>query len=577
MEGMTRRVHWLLPLLLALAIVRLWIMPLPSSFWLDETATVFVAQHGSSHPSLNAVAPQAWRSWYYGIIRVWGSIFGFSEIATRLPSVLAMLGFLAILARLSMRLIHRDSAWFAVFASLALAGFDYQAANARPYAVGMLLFAAALLFLIRWLDSGVWADALLFVACGASVLYIHLLFWPSCLVFFIYPVTRKFTAKTAVGWVWLVCIFLLWAAAIAPVLLDTVALLHEARAHVIAHPPTFAQLVRSLQLPLILICAFGTWLILRLRRLPPPPVAVSRPALALILSWWLCQPLLLFGFSYVTGDSVFVPRYLQLALPGAALAATAAAAPFISYGQWRNLSVVLGLGALLLLGQWRTSWPRHHNSDWRAAAAAVNSLQATGELLVLCPSPFIEARPPAWTPRYPLPGFLYAHLDVYRIRGRLLLLPFENSPESESFAIPLATALGPAHRFLIYGWEPQVHFWRDWFAARPELAHWSQRTLGPFADVDVVEFSAPDATSIKASSTGAPSSPRVHSPQRSDAGHPAASTRGGWRLLPTGTESASLCISRRAPGIPFRTSVCTRARNWAAASFPRVPPWRPHL
>ena len=52
-----------------------------------------------------------------------------------------------------------------VFACFALPGFNYQAANARPYALGMCLFAAALLFLIRWLDTGAWLDALLLVAC----------------------------------------------------------------------------------------------------------------------------------------------------------------------------------------------------------------------------------------------------------------------------------------------------------------------------------------------------------------------------------------------------------------------------
>src|SRR5579871_5637466 len=150
---MPRLVRWLLPVLLALMIVRLWLAPLPSSFWLDETATVFVAQHGAHHTSLNAVAPQAWQSWYYAIIRAWGLLFRFSETATRVPSVLAMLLVLALVARISARLIHPDSAWFAAFACLALPGLDYQAANARPYALGMCLFAAAVLFLIRWLDA----------------------------------------------------------------------------------------------------------------------------------------------------------------------------------------------------------------------------------------------------------------------------------------------------------------------------------------------------------------------------------------------------------------------------------------
>ena len=53
---------------------------------------------------------------------------------------------------------------------------------------------------------------------------------------------------------------------------------------------------------------------------------------------------------------------------------------------------------------------------------------------MICPSPFIEARPPAWRPDYPLPGFLYAHLAVYPISGKIYLFPFEDSPPAESQA-----------------------------------------------------------------------------------------------------------------------------------------------
>jgi mannosyltransferase len=159
----------LLPLLLTVCLVRLWVGPLPSSFWLDEMATVFVAQQGSGHPSLADAAPQAWRSWYYPVIRMNGTVFRYSEVAVRMPSILAMAGFLVLLAGLARRLIHSEAAWFAAFACLALPGLNYQAANARPYALGMCVFAAALLFLMRWLASGRWRDELLFAASAALV------------------------------------------------------------------------------------------------------------------------------------------------------------------------------------------------------------------------------------------------------------------------------------------------------------------------------------------------------------------------------------------------------------------------
>src|SRR5579863_7734645 len=74
--------------LLAVCIVRLWLMALPSSFWVDEMGTVFVVVRGANHPSL-AVAPQVPDSMYYWLPRLSTALFGQSEVAYRLPSVLA--------------------------------------------------------------------------------------------------------------------------------------------------------------------------------------------------------------------------------------------------------------------------------------------------------------------------------------------------------------------------------------------------------------------------------------------------------------------------------------------------------
>src|SRR6202044_932347 len=122
-----RTLSVLLGLVLAVCITRLWLMPLNSSFWVDEMATVFVVQHGGSHPSL-AVAPQVPDSIYYRLPEAAQSILGFSEISYRLPSVLLMGIALILIARLAARLIVPEAAWFAVFACLSMRGFNDQAA-----------------------------------------------------------------------------------------------------------------------------------------------------------------------------------------------------------------------------------------------------------------------------------------------------------------------------------------------------------------------------------------------------------------------------------------------------------------
>jgi hypothetical protein len=295
----------------------------------------------------------------------------------------------------------------------------------------------------------------------------------------------------------------------------------EARTHVIVAPPGIRDLRRTLKFLLIAQCAGGAilaaFLLHRRRggwkaiwgdsRMPPLSSCI------LILGWWLWHPLALFAFSLVTGNSVYVDRYLSLALPGAALAATLAAAPFLDSRDWRLCSAVLGACVLITLGQWGALWkgqlwPVHHNSDWRAAARAINKWTVDPETPVLLPSPFIEARPPAWRPDYPLPGFLYCYLPVYPISGKPYLLPFERSPQGESYAAGLLPILSASRRFLIYGGDKNVFLWRSFLASRPELGGWGNRQFHSFGDVDVAIFENPAFARALASLEPRNSSPR---------------------------------------------------------------------
>jgi hypothetical protein len=490
-RGSSRLWDTLLPLLLLLALARLWLMPMSSSFWVDEMGTVFVVRHGPHDPSL-AVAPQVPQSVYYLLPRAASALFGSSEFVYRAPSLLAMAGALFLIARLATRLIDPRAAWFAAFACLALRGIDYQAADARPYGLGTLVASACLWFLVRWLDSAGWRDALAFVVLAAMLWRVQLIFWPFYLVFGIYTVVRLIRRDTTVARKRAALVFALLGATLLPVLFQALALYRQAGAHVVVALPSARDLVLSLKIGLVAVCGAGAWLLSRALRWRVSGSPRPHSAGVLILAWWLCQPLCLFGFSWLTGNSVFVARYLWLALPGAALAATWVASRSIPAGRWKPLAAALGAGVLLLNGQWSQAWPWHHNSDWRGAARKIQELRLGSDTPVICPSPFIEARPPVWRPDYPLPGFLYTHLSVYPVPGKTWLFPFEDSAEAERFAVQLSgETLAVSGAFVLYGGQGQVGSWSDWFTARPELAGWSNRQFRTFGDVEVIVFHRP--------------------------------------------------------------------------------------
>jgi hypothetical protein len=473
---------------MALCIARLWLAPLSSSFWLDETVTAFVVRHGANHPSL-AIAPQVPISIYYWLPRTFQVLFGPGELVYRLPSVLAMGAALVVVSRVASRLVHPRSGWFVAFACLALSGINYQAADARPYALGSCLWAASILYLVRWLDSAKWKHGLLFVLLAALVWRVQLVFWPFYIIAALYTLTRLLRRETRVGPAQAGIVVGLAGLSLAPVFVEALALFREAGSHVIAKPPSLHVFEHALRWNLVLILGGGAFILSRVFRWNRG-AAPGWSSISLVLAWWLCPALSLFVFSWSTGNSVFIPRYLSPMLPGAALSAAALAAYFLPAGLWNRLALVLGAGVLLFMGQWGRLWPPHEGSDWRGAAHEVNARVLDSGTPVICPSPFIEARSPEWRPDYKLPGFLYSHLDYYPIKGRALLLPFESSPEAERYAAAFSLdALPKSRRFLLYGWN--ISYWQNWIASRPQFQHWTV-VRRDFGDVSVVEFNRPD-------------------------------------------------------------------------------------
>jgi len=324
---------------------------------------------------------------------------------------------------------------------------------------------------------------------------VHLIFWPFYAVFAVYAVLRAEEDAALKGRLppklaapqYIAIGFGVLGLLLIPVAMRAFELNAAAKQHVVVDQPTWLNLEHSLRTLLVLAAGLGAWIWSRFAKERGRP-AIPLSALGMILAWWVCHPLALFAFSRITGNSVFVPRYTALSLPGTAMAATLAAAWFLPSRFWKPAALILGSCALLLFGQWTEFWPVHHNSDWRAAALAVNELGLTPATPVICPSPFVEAKPPVWAPDYKMPGFLYAHLLVYPVRGgNVVLFPFTDSPQAEDYAGALAEgAIPAAGRFVIYGGNGQAHFWRDWFEKR--LAGWSHRSLGSFRDVDVVVF-----------------------------------------------------------------------------------------
>jgi hypothetical protein len=489
------RSNWLLIFLLSVAIARLWLTPLPSSFWTDETGTFFVVQRPND-PSL-AVAPQVPASIYYALPRTAERIFGFSEIAYRIPSVLLMGIALFMIGRLAARLIDRHAAWFAVFACFVTPNFNYYAADARPYALGICVTVASLYFLIDWLDTARWKSAALFFLFAALLWRVQLVFWAFYPVFPIYALVRLVRSSTKVGWIRAGLSGFVLAVALMPVAFEAVRILRNAGAHVIVPLPGIRSWLYSFPWKTVAYCAGLPWIAARLlkwRRDKAPSAATSIDAMTLIFAWWIWMPLCLFIWSRFTGIVLFLPRYFSPELPGAALAATAVAAISLPRARWRQASVVLAVAGLLWTGRLSVLWPHHSPDNWRQGAADVNLKVEELDTPVIAVSPFIEAQPPVWTSGYSLPGFLYAPLLVYPVRGRIYPFPYLPLPDGEEYAAKLLRdTLAKCRRFIVYGPGPNASSWADWFSGRTDLSGW-RHTATRAEAIAIIVFENPAST-----------------------------------------------------------------------------------
>ena len=73
--------------------------------------------------------------------------------------------------------------------------------------------------------------------------------------------------------------------------------------------------------------------------------------------------------------------------------------------------------------------------------------------------------------------------------------PYASSTDAEQYAVSIAGgALAFSPKFVLYGQDPNVKRWQEFFSARPELAGWQVKKLGSFGDVAPVVFENPDVS-----------------------------------------------------------------------------------
>jgi mannosyltransferase len=475
--------------LTAWAVLMLWVLPIRSSFWLDETGTYWIIKDGLANTFARAIDWSGQSPLYYLVAWLAHLAGGPTEVILRLPSLIATIGAAWLLYKLAERLFDAETATFAVLVFACSDRVAFAAADARPYALALFLLTASMWMLVRWFDSGRLLYAAGYVLLAALTIYAHVFL----AIALAGPAIYAWRRSRCGGVVKSAALLTAWIAAgllSLPIIPQLLVLFRNRSIHSFAGAPNVAEFLGAIAPPLLAAPVALGLLIGWLSSARPSMERAKRimaPKESVILSvgWGLVPLTTLYLFSVLTRNDLFVPRWYVSAAPGLALlfgwciraAATRRARAFAA--------AVLAICASLSFGNLQ-----HGDEDWGGAMAKVRTLTAAGETPVLMASGFLEAAGPDALDMPNAREFLFAPLALYPAGGRVIRLPIRLDEKSVPYLETIVTNdLQHRMRFvLVCEWEQRVTY-ELWLRGRLASQGFRSESQGNFGDVGVFLFS----------------------------------------------------------------------------------------
>ena len=428
--------------LVVFGIVALWLRPLGSSFWLDETGTVWLVNGSLGEALERTLTYQGGSPLYYVFAWIARQVSS-SEVVLRVPSVIAMAGATYLLYVLGTRLFDRRTALLAAALFPTLPAVAFAAGDARPYAMALVALIGSAVALVSWLESGRWRHGVLYAISLVATVYLHYLIAVALLAQVVF-VTRfglknsKVRPRQALG--------VAGVALLLTLPLASNALHVLSQRSVLSNPnPTSAISVLSRMAPPLILAAVilpvGAVALLKRRaiKLPRPREA----SLLFVVAWAVGPFAVLLALSWFTSTDAVVSRYFLSTAPAIALLLAVAVSTLT---ETRARYVAVAFGVVAALGFARAA---HTTEDWRAAAAAERRI-ADNRTPVILFSGFIESKQAAWLVDPERASYLNAPASAYPLRGRVHPGPWDLGAEEQDYLRGLLTdELLPAGRFIV--------------------------------------------------------------------------------------------------------------------------------
>ncbi len=471
-----------------------WVPHLSNSLLLDETLTAWVVGDGFSDVLDRTLRYQPQPAYNF-FMWFWTRLAGTSEIALRIPSLLAALAACVALARLGSELTgDRETGLLAAIVLATSWNLYRESIDARSYMLGLIVLLGLALCLIRWIEHGRSRDAWLCGLLAALLPHLHFFF------VLVYP------ALALYGWLrradarWNRRQFAIVAAilVLGGLLYIPTALMLTAQggSYSFVPPPRWRSLFEVFVWAPPVVGLLAGLSVAGVFGLTSPNIesdaslvdtddsgpAKLSPACAYLMATWMLVPLvLLFVVSMMSELSVFLGRYLIPAIPAVCLF-YALALRRIGRGPARVVAIIVMAFASLAIHD------RPHD-DFRGAAEAVNEFVAGDAAVpVLFASGLIEGEDVNWLRDPKLADYLNTPMKYYPVDGRVVTLPrrLRDHPMTNEIVGPI---LGGADRFAVVEWYGNGARATRWLLARAERAGYVSDPRS-FGGVRVVFFSA---------------------------------------------------------------------------------------
>lgn len=422
--------HYFLLFIYLVVVIRIWIMQLGTSLWLDETLTYWNVMKGVSEVLPRSAVCAGQFQLYMLITALSAKLFGLNEIGLRIPSLIASFGSSWLMFRLGRRFSDTETGIFAAILFVCMPEISFYAYNARPYSLMIFCSLWAVWQLVQLHDTGAWRHVVGYAVAAAAMIYIHYISLPFLIVMVIYSVLqpdnkifntyhRAIVAHTLT--------FILIAPLVYIILVhgkDTASLSFTGTPNIY----NYIQSVFSNYVLFVIISVIACKIFLNLR-LSDFSNIYNKYSLFIIL-WFLVPVTTLYLVSVLTDYKLFISRYYSLSFPALTLM-QAAILQKIRHDMFRYVLIT----ACCIVGIFYAGnggIKVESNEDWRGALNKVNEITESTKVPLFFNSGLVETLQPGWELQT-ANHHLLSPLSSYPVNTRVVALPVKLDDKSRPY------------------------------------------------------------------------------------------------------------------------------------------------